>query len=351
MLTINGRLIGPGEPPYVIAEMSCNHHGRYDEAEGIVSAAKEAGADAVKLQTYTPDTMTLDAPQPWFRIKGTIWDGRGLYELYREAMTPWEWHAPLKKLADSLGIHLFSSPFDATAVDFLENLGVPAYKIASFENGDLPLIRRVAATGKPIIMSTGTATPAEVDEAVNTLRAANTSFVLLKCVSAYPAPPEEMNLSAIPALAARHRVPVGLSDHTLGSSVAVAGTALGACVIEKHLTLSRAAGGPDAPFSMEPAEFKEMVASIRVAQTAIGDGSLEPAPSEAPSRAYRRSLFVVKDIQAGDALTAENVRAIRPGNGLAPREYDAVLGRKAKAAVKRGTPLSWDLLASEDPKR
>ena len=344
MFLIQNRKIGPGEPVYVIAEMSCNHHGRYEEAEKILHAAKDAGADALKLQTYTPDTMTLDAPQTWFRVKGTIWDGRGLHDLYREAMTPWEWHAPLKKLADSLDIHLFSSPFDATAVAFLEKLGVPAYKIASFENGDLPLIRRVAATGKPVVISTGTATTAEVDEAVKTLRAAGSSFILLKCVSAYPAPPEEMNLRAIPALAERHGVPVGLSDHTLGFSVAVAGAALGACVIEKHLTMSRAAGGPDAPFSMEPAEFKDMVAALRVAAAAMGDGTLGPTPSEAPSRAFRRSLFVVKDVKAGEVLTIENIRAIRPGNGLPPREYDTVLGRHAKSDIERGTPLSWDLL-------
>lgn len=344
MLVISGRKIGPGEPPFVIAEMSCNHHGRYEEAEKIVRAAKDAGADAIKLQTYTPDTMTLDAPQPWFRIKGTIWDGRGLHELYREAMTPWEWHAPLKKLADSLGLIIFSSPFDASAVDFLEKLGMPAYKVASFENGDIPLIKRVAATGKPVIVSTGTATTEEVDEAVKTLRAAKASFALLKCVSAYPAPPEEMNLRAIAALAERHGVPVGLSDHTLGSSVATAAVALGACVIEKHITLSRAAGGPDAPFSMEPAEFKSMIADLRVAQTALGDGKLGPAPSEKPSRAFRRSLFVVKDVKKGEALTPENVRAIRPGNGLPPKEYDAVLGLRVKTDVARGTPLSWDLL-------
>ena len=344
MLVISGRKIGPGEPPFVIAEMSCNHHGRYEEAEKIVRGAKDAGADAIKLQTYTPDTMTLDAPQPWFRIKGTIWDGRGLHELYREAMTPWEWHAPLKKLADSLGLIIFSSPFDASAVDFLEKLGMPAYKVASFENGDIPLIKRVAATGKPVIVSTGTATTEEVDEAVKTLRAAKASFALLKCVSAYPAPPEEMNLRAIAALAERHGVPVGLSDHTLGSSVATAAVALGACVIEKHITLSRAAGGPDAPFSMEPAEFKSMIADLRVAQTALGDGKLGPAPSEKPSRAFRRSLFVVKDVKKGEALTPENVRAIRPGNGLPPKEYDAVLGLRVKTDVARGTPLSWDLL-------
>lgn len=341
---IQGCRIGPSEPPYVIAEMSCNHHGRYDEAEKIVRAAKDAGADAVKLQTYTPDTMTLDGPQPWFQIKGTIWDGRGLYELYREAMTPWEWHAPLKKLADSLGLGLFSSPFDASAVDFLETLDMPAYKIASFENGDLPLIRKAAATGKPIILSTGTATAEEVDEAVKTLRAANASFALLKCVSAYPAPPEEMNLRAIPVLAERHGVPVGLSDHTLGSVVATAAVALGACIFEKHFTMSRAAGGPDAQFSMEPAEFKAMVADLRAARSALGDGALGPSASEAPSRTFRRSLFVVKDMKKGEAFTRDNLRALRPGNGLPPREFDAALGRRAKGDIARGTPLSRELL-------
>jgi N-acetylneuraminate synthase len=344
MLVIDGRKVGPGRPMFVIAEMSCNHHGRYAEAAKLVRAAAAAGADAIKLQTYTPDTMTLDGEQPWFKIKGTIWHGRGLYGLYKEAMTPWEWHAPLKKLAGSLGIALFSSPFDATAVDFLEKLGMPAYKIASFENGDIPLIRKVARTGKPVILSTGTATTKEIDEAVRTLKSARAKFALLKCVSAYPAPESEMNLRAIPALAARHGVPVGLSDHTLGATTAVAAAALGACVLEKHLILSRKSGGPDAPFSMEPAEFKDMVRAIRSAEAALGDGRLGPAPSETPSRAFRRSLFVVKDMEPGEKLTPGNLRAIRPGNGLPPREYDAALGRRAKKAIKRGTPLSWDLV-------
>ena len=344
MILINNRRIGPSDPAYVIAEMSCNHHGRYDEAEKIVHAAKDAGADAIKLQTYTPDTMTLDSDQPCFKIQGTLWEGRGFYDLYREAMTPWEWHKPLKELADSIGIHIFSSPFDATAVDFLEELDMPAYKIASFENGDIRLIQKVAATGKPIIVSTGTATVEEVDEAVKTLRAATASFALLKCVSAYPAPPEEMNLRAIPVLAERHGVPVGLSDHTLGSAVATAAVALGACIVEKHLTMSRATGGPDAPFSMEPAEFKAMVADLRSARTALGDGRLGLAPSETPSRTFRRSLFIVKDVKKGEALTPENVKAIRPGNGLPPRDYDAALGHNAKNDIARGTPLSWDLI-------
>lgn len=343
-MLIGKRKVGPGQPMFVIAEMSCNHHGRYSEAVKLVRAAKAAGADAVKLQTYTADTMTLDAPQPWFRIQGTIWHGRALHGLYREAMTPWAWHAPLKKLADSLGLVLFSSPFDATAVDFLKKLKMPAYKIASFENGDLPLIRKVAAAGKPVIVSTGTATTAEVDEAVNTLKKARADFALLKCVSAYPAPESEMNLRAITTLAERHGVPVGLSDHTLGATTAVAAAALGACVLEKHLILSRKSGGPDAPFSMEPAEFKAMVAAIRSAEAALGDGRLGPSPSEKPSRAFRRSLFIVKDVRKGEKLTPANLRAIRPGNGLPPREYEAALGRRAKKDIKRGTPLSWALV-------
>jgi pseudaminic acid synthase len=343
-MLIGRRRVGPGSPMFVIAEMSCNHHGRYAEAQRLVRAAADAGADAVKLQTYTADTMTLDAPQPWFGIKGTIWHGRRLHALYREAMTPWEWHEPLKKLANGLGLALFSSPFDASAVDYLERLRMPAYKIASFENGDLPLIRRVAKTGKPVIVSTGTATTAEVDEAVRTLKEARASFALLKCVSAYPAPESEMNLRAIPALARRHGVPVGLSDHTLGATTAVAAAALGACVLEKHLILSRKAGGPDAPFSMEPAEFKAMVKAIRSVEAALGDGRLGPAPSEAPSRAFRRSLFIVKDLKKGEPLTPENLRAIRPGNGLPPREYEAALGRRAKKDIARGTPLSWGLV-------
>lgn len=344
MLVIGGRRIGPGHPMFVIAEMSCNHHGRYAEAVRLVRAAKEAGADAIKLQTYTPDTMTLDGDQPWFKIKGTIWNGRGLYGLYKEAMTPWEWHAPLMKLADSLGLVLFSSPFDASAVDFLEDLGMPAYKIASFENGDIPLIKKVAKTRKPVIVSTGTATTKEIDEAVRTLKAAKSRFALLKCVSAYPAPESEMNLRAIAALAARHGVPVGLSDHTLGATTSIAAAALGACILEKHLTISRKAGGPDAPFSMEPAEFKDMVHAIRSTEAAMGDGKLGPSPSETPSRAFRRSLFIVKDVPAGEKLTQDNLRAIRPGNGLPPRELDAALGRRAKKAIKRGTPLSWGLV-------
>lgn len=344
VLLIAGRRIGPGESPYVIAEMSCNHHGRYEEAEKLVRAAKDCGADAIKLQTYTPDTMTIDGPQPWFKIKDLIWDGRRLYDLYKEAMTPWDWHAPLKKLADSIGITLFSSPFDATAVDHLESQGAPAYKIASFENGDLPLIRKVAATGKPVIVSTGTATAQEIDEAAAELRAAGARFALLKCVSAYPAEPKDMNLRSIPALADRYRVPIGLSDHTLGPSTAAAAVALGASIVEKHFTLSRSLGGPDAPFSMEPAEFKAMVATLRATHESLGASDLGLTSAENPSRAYRRSLFAVRDIKTGEKLTPENVRSIRPGNGLPPKDFDKVIDRLARVDIERGTPLSWDLI-------
>lgn len=344
-MLIGKKRIGAGAPMFVIAEMSCNHHGRYEEAVRLVRAAAEAGADAIKLQTYTPDTMTLDAAQPWFKIKGTIWHGRSLHGLYEEAMTPWEWHAPLKKLAESLGLVLFSSPFDASAVDYLEKLKMPAYKIASFENGDLPLIKKVAATRKPVIVSTGTATAAEVDAAAKTLKRARAKFALMKCVSAYPAPESEMNLRAIGALARRHGVPVGLSDHTLGATAAIAAAALGANLLEKHLILSRKSGGPDAPFSMEPAEFKAMVRAIRATEAALGDGRLGPSPSETPSRAFRRSLFVVKDVKKGERLTPGNVRAIRPGNGLPPADWDAVIGARARRDLVRGTPLSWKLIA------
>jgi pseudaminic acid synthase len=345
MLLIQGRRVGPGEPAYVIAELSCNHHGKYEEAEALVRAAKEAGADAVKLQTYTPDTMTLDSELPHFKISGTIWEGRRLHELYKEAMTPWDWQPKLKALADSLGIHLFSSPFDATAVDFLEKMGVPAYKVASFENGDVPLLKKIAATGKPVIVSTGMASEADVELAVSTLKAAGSGPVaLLKCTSAYPAPPEEMNLRAIPELARRFGLPVGLSDHTLGSRCAVVAAALGACVFEKHLILSRGLGGPDAPFSAEPAELAEMIRAIRETESALGAGRLGPGKSERSSLAFRRSVFAVRDIAAGETLSAQNIRCIRPGQGLHPKHFESLLGRRAVRAITRGTPLAWDLV-------
>lgn len=340
------RLIGPGEPTFIIAEMSANHLQDYDRAVRIVQAAAAAGADAIKLQTYTPETMTLDLPETAFTIgEGTIWAGRRLFDLYREAATPWEWHAPLKKLAEDLGLVFFSTPFDDTAVDFLEDLGVPAYKIASFELVDLPLIRRVARTGKPMIMSTGMASKDEIAAAVAAARAAgNQQLALLKCTSAYPAPPEEMNLRTLVDLAASFQVPVGLSDHSLEPAIPVAAVALGACLLEKHLTLSRTVPGPDSAFSLEPTEFKALIAAIRITEKALGRPCYEVGPREAASRFFRRSLFVVQDMAAGEIFTPDKVKSLRPALGLAPQYYDAVLGRRAARPIKRGTPLSWDLI-------
>ena len=331
----------------MIAEMSANHNQDFDRAIRIIEAAKEAGADAVKLQTYTPDTLTIDCDNKYFHIgEGTIWEGRNLYDLYSEAYTPWDWQPKLKKISNDLGLELFSTPFDHTAVDFLEEIGVPAYKIASFEIVDLPLIRRVAQTGKPIIMSTGMATLAEIDEAVRTVREAGaTQIVLLKCTSAYPAPPEEMNLRTIPHLAEAFGVPVGLSDHTLGIAVPVAAVALGACIVEKHFTLSRDVPGPDSAFSLEPHEFKAMVEAIRVAEKALGEVRYEVTEREQASRVFRRSLFVVQDVEAGEVFTEKNVRSIRPGYGLHTRYLDEVMGRRAARDVERGMPLSWGHIA------
>jgi len=345
-LSINGRVIGPGFPVYVIAEISANHHQSFDEALAIVRAAREAGADAVKLQTYTPDTMTIDCRNEHFLIgKGTLWEGRNLHELYREAQTPWDWQPRLKRAAGEMGLDCFSTPFDATAVEFLERMDVPAHKIASFELVDLPLIRNVAGTGKPVIMSTGMGTLAEIDDAVRAFReAGGTQLALLKCTSAYPSPPGEMNLRTIPHLAEAFGVPAGLSDHTLASVIPVAAVALGACIIEKHLTLSRSVPGPDSAFSLEPGEFKAMVAAVREAESALGAVTYEATGREAASRVFRRSLFAVRDIEPGETFTGENLRSIRPGFGLAPKHLPAILGRKARVGIARGTPMSWDLL-------
>jgi pseudaminic acid synthase len=344
-IKINGRIVGPAQRAYIIAEMSANHGQAFEQAVKILEAAKEAGADAVKLQTYTPDTITINCRSEYFQIKGTIWEGRNLYDLYQEAFTPWEWQPKLKKIAANLGLDLFSTPFDHSAVDFLEQMQVPAYKIASFELVDLPLIERVAQTGKPLIMSTGMATLAEIDEAVRAARAAGArEIALLKCNSSYPADPAEMHLSTIPHLAAAFGLPVGLSDHTLGIAVPVAAVALGACLVEKHLTLSRSWPGPDSAFSLEPQEFKEMVAAIRVAEQALGEVRYELTEQEAASRVFRRSLFVVKDMQAGETFTPENVRSIRPGHGLAPKYLPEVLGQKAAMAIRKGTPLRLSLV-------
>ncbi len=311
----------------------------------IVRAAKESGADAVKLQTYTPDTITIDSDREEFRIgNGTLWSGKKLYDLYAEAYTPWDWQPKLAAYANELGMDCFSSPFDDTAVDFLEKMNVPAYKIASFELIDIGLIKKVAATGKPVIMSTGMATLAEIDEAVRTFRSAGgTQLALLKCTSAYPSPAAEMNLRTIPHLAAAWNVPAGLSDHTLGIAVSVAAVATGACIIEKHITLSRATPGPDSAFSLEPEEFKTMVHAVRMAEDALGGVTYDVSPKEQANRTFRRSLFVVSDVQPGELLTQCNVRSIRPGHGLPPKYLDQVVGRRAVSYIPRGTPLQFGL--------
>jgi N-acetylneuraminate synthase len=327
----------------VVAELSANHRRDFDEAVKLVRAAAEAGADAVKLQTYTPDALTIDCDGPGFRIQGTAWNGRTLYDLYSEACMPWEWQPRLKQFAYDLGLHLFSTAYDSAAVEFLESMDVPAYKIASFELVDLPLLRRVAATGKPLILSTGMATLAEIDEAVRTARQAGTSpLALLKCTSAYPAPAAEMNLRGIPHLAETFGVPAGLSDHSLQLAVPVAAVALGACIIEKHLTISRAAGGPDSAFSLEPDEFRAMAHTVRAAHEALGQARYGAAASEMAACRYRRSLVAVCDVEAGESLTDRNVRSIRHGDGLHPRYLEEVLGRPARARIPRGTPLGWD---------
>jgi N-acetylneuraminate synthase len=346
VIVIGNRPVGPGHPTYVIAELSANHSGSYERAVELLRAAAAAGADAVKVQTYRPDTMTIDSSQEPFMVGGgTLWDGRTLYDLYREAQTPWEWHAGLQAEAAGAGIDFFSSPFDLSAVRFLDELDVPVLKIASFELVDHALIRAAAGTGRPLIMSTGLAGVDEIDEAVTVARDAGASGIaLLRCNSAYPAPAGEMDLRTIPDMVARWNVPVGLSDHTLGAAAAITAVALGACVLEKHITLSRSEPTADAAFSLEPDEFRVMVDSVREAESALGSVRYGPSEREKASLAFRRSLFVVADVEAGETFTPENVRSIRPGHGLAPRHLDAVLGRRAAARVERGTPLTWDLV-------
>lgn len=345
-IRINGRIVGPGHPCYVVAEMSANHHHSYEAAEEIVRLAKEAGADAIKLQTYTPDTLTIDCGSEYFQIgMGTIWEGKNLYALYGEAYTPWEWHAGLQKLATSLGLDFFSTPFDASSIEFLEKLGVPLYKIASFELVDHELVKGCARTGKPVIMSTGMASREEIEESVAVAREAGCKqLALLKCTSAYPSPPEEMNLRTMPDLAERFGVVTGLSDHTMGIAVPVAAVALGASVIEKHFTRSRNDEGPDSRFSMEPEEFRAMVDAIRVAEAALGEIDYALTDKEAASRVFRRSLFVVEDVKEGEEFTETNLRSIRPGYGLAPKHLHEFLGGRASRDLVRGTPLDWDLL-------
>jgi pseudaminic acid synthase len=339
-------LIDPTGRTLIIAELSGNHNGSLERARELVRAAHAAGVDAVKLQTYTADTITMDAPGEWFAIRGGPWDGRRLHDLYREAATPWEWHAELFAEARSLGLAVFSTPFDPTAVDFLESLGVPWHKVASFEVVDLPLLQRIAATRKPVIMSTGMANAQEIGEAVDTLRAGGCpEIVLLACVSAYPAAPADFRLRNIPELAQRFGCAVGLSDHSIGSTAAVAAVALGARVLEKHLCLRRADGGPDSGFSMEPDEFRALVQAVRDAEAALaGAPAFGPGQADAGNVIFRKSLFAGRDIPVGAVITADDVRCIRPGHGLKPRELPRVIGTSTRVAIARGTPLSWDLL-------
>lgn len=346
LISIAGRRIGPEHEPYVICELSGNHNGSLERALKLLEAAAATGADAIKIQSYTPDTITIDHDGPGFRIEGGLWDGRTLYDLYGEAQTPFEWHEALFRRARELGVTLFSTPFDESAVDLLEGLGAPAYKIASFEAIDLPLIARVARTGKPMIISTGMANLEEIGAAVDTARQNGCGdVVLLHCVSSYPAPDEQSNVRTVPDLAERFGVVSGLSDHTFGSAVAVASIALGGCVVEKHFTLRRADGGPDSAFSLEPDEFSALVEDCKRAWRSLGTVTYDLQGCERGSIVFRRSLYVVHDIRAGEELSAANVRSIRPGHGLPPRHLPDVLGRRAARDLKRGEPLGWDALA------
>lgn len=341
-----GRRIGPDEPPYVICELSGNHNGSLDRALRMIDAAAETGCDAIKLQTYSPDSLTIDCDLPDFRITGGLWIGRTLYELYSEAHTPFDWHEALFERAQARGVTLFSTPFDERGADLLEELGAPAYKIASFEAGDLALIAHVARKGKPMIISTGLSGLGDIDLAVTTARENGCDdIVLLHCISSYPSPDEQSNLRTIPHLGEAFDTVVGLSDHTLGTAVSVAAVALGARVIEKHFTLARADGGPDAAFSLEPDEFKRLCNETRAAFTALGKISYGMAPAEEANRIFRRSLYAIKDIASGDVLNTENIRSIRPGYGLSPHLIGQVLGRRATTEISRGTPITWDLLA------
>ena len=341
-IKIGNHIISEDSPVYIVAEMSGNHNMDFERAKKIIAAAKEAGADAVKIQTYTPDTITIDCDTEPFQTQKGLWEGTTLYELYKTAYTPWEWQKELKEYADSIGLDFFSSPFDLTAVDFLETLNVPAYKVASFEINDIPFIRKIAKTGKPIIISTGIAYLEDIDLAVRTCREeGNDNIILLKCVSAYPASFEQMNLRVIPNISQTFECISGLSDHSLGTETAIASVALGAKVIEKHMTLSRSDGGVDSAFSMEKEEFAQMVSQIRNVEKALGGVTYELNKTQIDSRTKSRSLFVVKDISEGEAFTSENVRSIRPAAGMHTKHYEEILGKKAKCDVKKGTPMDW----------
>ncbi len=348
-IKIGNRPVGPGHPTYIIAELSANHGQDFDLTVRTIQAMKESGADAVKVQTYTADTMTIASEKPPFIIEGgTLWDGRTLHDLYQEAYMPWEWQPKLKQIANDLGMDFFSSPFDTTAVDFLEAMNVPMHKVASFELVDIPLLQKIAATRKPVIMSIGMATLEEVEEAVKTLREAGSGpLIMLKCTSAYPADPAEMNLRTMRDMAERFSVPIGLSDHTLGHTVPVAAVALGACVVEKHFVLSRTQPGPDSSFSMEPQDFRAMVDAIRIVEKAMGRVSYEPSAKDHKMRAFRRSLFVATDMKAGEVFTEKNLRSVRPANGLHTRHLSGLIGKKAATDLQLGTPLKWEHVAQE----
>lgn len=345
-IKIENHIISDCSPAYIIAEMSGNHNMDFNRAVRIMEAAKESGADAIKIQTYTADTITLNCDSPYFQItQGTLWDGKTLHKLYEEAYTPWEWQPKLKEIANEMGLDFFSSPFDGTSVDFLEEMNVPAYKVASFEITDIPLIKKIASLGKPVIISTGIAKLSDIELALETCRqAGNEDVILLKCCSAYPTPYEDINLRTMVSMAETFDCLTGLSDHTMGSTVAGASVALGGRVVEKHLTLSRAEGGVDSAFSMEPQEFKKMVDDIRIIEKALGKVTYDLTDKQLAEREHCRSLFIAKDMKAGEVFTAENLRSVRPGFGLHTKYYEEILGQKVKKDVALGMPMSWDLI-------
>lgn len=344
-MKIGNREIGCNAPAYIIAEMSANHAGSIENAKKIIHAAKDAGADCIKIQTYTADTLTIDCDKPYFQVGAGTWDGENLYHLYEKAYTPWEWQPELKKEAESIGLDFFSTPFDKSSVDFLEEMGMEFYKIASFEIVDIPLIKYVASKGKPIIMSTGMASLAEIEDAVNAVRSqGNDQLALLRCASAYPAITDEMNLMTMKNMAEVFDVPVGLSDHSMGSVGAVTAVAMGAKIIEKHFCLDRAIENPDSSFSMNPEEFAQMVRDVRQAEKAIGKVSYGATKQEKNSMVFRRSIFCVKDIEPGEVLTEENIRVIRPGYGMAPKYYEEILGQTALQKIERGTPIEHRMI-------